>query len=435
MHLGRHTGPVTSSSRDRIVTIARSLAHGLGRSVALVVLTWGAPAIWTVSFVALLNPLGGVPAAAACTFAVMTVCLVVLSRPICTAGRALAGCWSGTQIPGGYRPRVPIARMATGYWWNGFDYQRHRLVSLVQRWIRERTDDPASWRDMFWVLISPFAIGVPAALPLALLTGGVFVLATWAPGPSGAIGAVLAIAAGALLLPFGWRMAEPVTRRVLVPLAVLRLTARISSLVEERADLTQAQEAELHRIERDLHDGPQARLVAIGLSLGAAERMIDIDPDAARALLRETRQTSLAALQELRELVHGIVPPVLLERGLVDAIRALALDTPARVDVRSTLDRALETPIESALYFVTAELLTNAVKHSPGAAIAVTIDRVRDGAAITVTDDGPGGAQPGGGSGLTGIQRRLAAFDGTLNIDSPAGGPTNIRVEVPCGSS
>lgn len=207
------------------------------------------------------------------------------------------------------------------------------------------------------------------------------------------------------------------------------------TLVQARADLTQAQDAELHRIERDLHDGAQARLVSIGLSLGAAERLVDTDPAGAKALLRQTRETSRVALRELRELAHGIAPPVLVERGLVDAVRALSLDAPLRAVVRSTLERRLEMPIESALYFATAELVANAVKHSHGSAIDIAIDTTRKGVAIAVTDDGRGGARLGGGSGLVGIRTRLIAFDGTLHVDSPPGGPTRVTVEVPCASS
>jgi signal transduction histidine kinase len=152
-------------------------------------------------------------------------------------------------------------------------------------------------------------------------------------------------------------------------------------------------------------------------------------------LLRHARENSLAALQELHELVHGIVPPVLLERGLVDAVRALAVDAPIRTVVRSTLDHRLETPVESALYFATSELVTNAVKHSGGSVVEITVDRTRTGVAVTVSDDGRGGADQRAGSGLTGVERRLSAFGGTLHVDSPPGGSTRATAEVPCGSS
>ena len=414
--------------------VFRSLGEGFVRSLVLVVLTGFAPAVWVAAGVWFHDLFGGVAAALGCVLAVVAVSLVVFARPVCAAARSAVSRWTGTQLRAAYRPLVPVTRMATGYWWNGYEYHRLRLVSEYRRWFLARTRDPAVWRDMLWLLLAPLTVGVAAAAPLALIGGAPAVLVL-APQPFGMVVAVLSVVAGAALLPVGWRLVEPVGRRLLGPSVLVRLSTRIASLVQGRADLTQAQDAELHRIERNLHDGAQARLVAIGLSLSAAERLVDTDPAEAKALLRQTRETSRVALRELRELVHGIVPPVLLERGLVDAIRALALDAPVRAGVRSTLDGRLETPIESALYFATAELVANAVRHAPGSAIDITVDRTRAGVAVTVADDGHGGAHPGTGSGLAGIETRLRAFDGTVHIDSPPGGPTRVTLEVPCGSS
>lgn len=371
---------------------------GCLRSLVLVVLTWVVPASWVVAGVWFLRVFGSVAAAAGCLLGVVVVSLVVCARPLCGAVRVLVTRWTGTEIRAAYRPAVPVTRMATGYWWNGYDYQRWRWVSAGRRWLHARTRDPAAWRDMLWVVVSPLTVGV----------------------------------AGVVLLPVGWRLVTPMARMLLGP-SVSLLSSRIASLVQGRADLTQAQDAELHRIERNLHDGAQARLVSIGLSLGAAERLIDTDPGAAKVVLRQARETSLTALRELRELVHGIVPPVLLERGFVDAVRALAVDAPVPVTVRSDVDGRLETPIEAALYFATAELLANAVKHAGGSEVAITVSRTRTGVAVVVADDGCGGAVVG--SGLAGVRARLAAFDGVLRVDSPMGGPTVVTVEVPCGSS
>lgn len=371
---------------------------GCLRSLVLVVLTWVVPASWVVAGVWFLRVFGSVAAAAGCLLGVVVVSLVVCARPLCGAVRVLVTRWTGTEIRAAYRPAVPVTRMATGYWWNGYDYQRWRWVSAGRRWLHARTRDPAAWRDMLWVVVSPLTVGV----------------------------------AGVVLLPVGWRLVTPMARMLLGP-SVSLLSSRIASLVQGRADLTQAQDAELHRIERNLHDGAQARLVSIGLSLGAAERLIDTDPGAAKVVLRQARETSLTALRELRELVHGIVPPVLLERGFVDAVRALAVNAPVPVTLRSDVDGRLETPIEAALYFATAELLANAVKHAGGSGVEITVSRTRTGVAVVVADDGCGGAVVG--SGLAGVRARLAAFDGVLRVDSPAGGPTVVTVEVPCGSS
>lgn len=411
------------------------------RSLALVVLTGLVPGIWVAATVYFADLIGHAVPVAWCVVGVVGLSLVLLTRPVCRAARFLVRRWTGTEVPADYRPLAPVTRMATGYWWNGYDYQRLRSVSVIQRWVQARVQDPASWRDMVWILVAPLTVGVAAALPVALVAAGaVGVSAPTSlrlPGP-GTFQAPLAlssIALGVLLLPVGWRAVVPVARRLLGPSPLARLTTRVAALVQDRADLTQAQEAELHRIERDLHDGAQARLVSIGLSIGAVERLMDTDPDRAKALLRQTRQSSAVALGELRELARGIAPPVLLERGLVDAIRAVALDAPVPTVVHSTLDRRLETPIESALYFATVELLANAVKHAQASAIDITVAPTRNGVAISVADDGRGGARLGAGSGLTGIESRLHPFDGTLRIDSPPGGPTRSTVEVPCASS
>ncbi|MFY7070132.1 sensor histidine kinase [Nocardiopsis changdeensis] len=424
-----------------LLAVARPFAQGAVRSSVLLVLTAFVPGIWVAAAFFFLRLTGSAFGTFWCVFGVAVPCLVVFPRPVCGAVRSLVLRWTGTAIPDSYRPLVPVTRMATRYWWNGYDYQRFRWVSLFHRWILSRVYDPAAWRDMLWLLAAPFTAGAAAAAPLALTAAGAAaVVRRWSPPPpvpdwAGTPVAVAVALLGVLLLPVGWRVAVPSARRLLGPSAPARFAARIAALVQGRADLTHAQEAELRRIERDLHDGAQARLVSIGLSLSAAERLLDDDQTEVRELLRQTRENSLAALRELRELARGIVPPVLAERGLVDAIRALALDAPLRTEVRSTLEHRLETPIESGLYFATAELVTNAVKHSHGSAIDITIDRTRQGVAVTVADDGRGGARAGAGSGLAGLRTRLNAFDGVLRIDSPPGGPTRITVEVPCASS
>lgn len=424
----------------RLLAVARPFAQGAVRSPVLLVLTALLPGAWAASAFFFLALTGSAVGTFWCVFGVATPSLVVFPRPLCRAVRSLAGRWTGREIPDSYRPLVPVTRMATRYWWNGYDYQRFRWISLLHRWILTRVYDPAAWRDMLWILVAPVTAGAAAAAPLALVAAGAAAAAarpgtTPLPEEARVPVAVLSTALGVLLLPLGWRAAVLVARRLLGPSSLVRSTTRIAVLVQGRADLTHAQEAELRRIERDLHDGAQARLVSIGLSLSAAERLLGEDQAEVRALLRQTRENSLAALRELRELTQGIVPPVLVERGLVDAIRALALDAPLRTSVRSTLERRLETPIESSLYFTTAELVANAVKHSHGSAIDITIDRTRGGVAIAVTDDGRGGARIGAGSGLAGLTTRLHAFDGTLRIDSPPGGPTRATVEVPCASS
>lgn len=213
------------------------------------------------------------------------------------------------------------------------------------------------------------------------------------------------------------------------------LTGRVQRLAETRTAAVDSAAAELRRVERDLHDGAQARLVAVGMNLRAAERLIPASPQAALALVAEARETSSRALADLRDLVRGIHPPVLADRGLGDAVRALALDAPIRTSLDIGLPGRLDGPVESAAYFAIAEILANAVKHAGAHAVEIRIRHSEGMLRITVTDDGTGGADPAMGTGLRGIERRLDAFDGILAVSSPAGGPTIVVVEVPCALS
>ena len=205
---------------------------------------------------------------------------------------------------------------------------------------------------------------------------------------------------------------------------------RIEELTTTRAGAVDAQDAELRRIERDLHDGAQARLVALGMSLGLAEQRLDADPDGARQLLVEAKLGAREALEELRDLARGIHPPVLADRGLGAAVTALAARSPIEVSV-SVVGERPPAAVESAAYFVTAEALANATKHAGAQHVEVRIARRSDNLSVEVRDDGPGGADPSG-AGLTGLRRRVEALDGRLIVDSPAGGPTVIRAELPC---
>jgi signal transduction histidine kinase len=209
------------------------------------------------------------------------------------------------------------------------------------------------------------------------------------------------------------------------------LERRIASLETSRAGAVDVQEAELRRIERDLHDGAQARLVALGMSLGLAEQKLASDADAARELLAEARAGAGEALRELRDLARGIHPPVLADRGLDAAVRALATGSPISVTVSATLPSRPSPAVESAAYFVVAEALANAGKHAQASRVDVRIARHGPRLAVEIHDDGRGGADPDG-SGLSGLRSRVQALDGTLTVTSPRGGPTTIRAELPC---
>ncbi|MFI0259233.1 sensor histidine kinase [Streptomyces sp. NPDC017056] len=366
---------------------------------------------------------------------VVLVCAgtLVLARPVCRLVRHLVARWTATVVPAGYRQAPPVVRMSTGYWWNGFSYERTRRDALLdQRW-RVRWRDPANLRDLRFTVVAPFTAGVLAAVPPA---GAVLAVlgSAQAPPPAryalGALGLVVAVCGA----PYAWRPVEPVAVRFLGPSPTMALAERVDELTAQRADATVAQAAEIHRIERDLHDGAQARLVALGLSLATAEKLMETDPAQAKALMREARAGAATSLSELRELVRGINPPVLNERGLAEAVRAFALDSPLEADVSTDILPDLDPPIESAVYFGITELLTNAAKHAQATRARITLAGTDSGIVADVEDDGRGGAVERAGGGLAGLRRRLAAFDGALEISSPAGGPTRVRMMVPCES-
>ncbi|HUN33757.1 MAG TPA: histidine kinase [Trebonia sp.] len=210
------------------------------------------------------------------------------------------------------------------------------------------------------------------------------------------------------------------------------LSARVDQLTETRAEAVDSAAAELRRLERDLHDGAQARLVALGINLRTAEKLIQTRPDEAMSLVAECRDTATLALSELRALVRGIYPPVLADRGLGDAVRALALECPVPAETDIQLVGRLPAPVESAVYFSVAEALSNAAKHAQATSVFVHVALAGGLLRAEVHDNGIGGADPRDGTGLAGLERRLAAFDGILAVSSPAGGPTIIAIEVPC---
>src|ERR1700749_1613107 len=207
---------------------------------------------------------------------------------------------------------------------------------------------------------------------------------------------------------------------------------QVDVLTRTRRAALNIQAAELQRIERDLHDGAQARLVSLAMSLGLAESLLASKPNELPGLLTEARSTTLAALDDLRTLMRGIQPPVLADRGLEGAIRALALDVAVPVTVTGTLPGRPPVPVESAVYFTAAECLANVVKHSGATSAWVGLRYGNGLLSVAVGDNGRGGARLDGGTGLQGVARRLESFDGTLELSSPPGGPTTATMEVPC---
>jgi signal transduction histidine kinase len=336
-------------------------------------------------------------------------------------------------------------------------YRPVRGRGLIAR-VKGIASDLATWRDIAWVLVNATLGTALRLLSVALLVAalaGLAFPAIWAALPPGTdvglVGVVRVtdqsganlVAVEGLLLLLLWWVAAPgmlradarLTRWLLAPTERARLANRVRQLAETRAETVDTQAAELRRIERDLHDGVQARLVALGMSLGMADELVGEDPHAARELLAEARHRTGQALAELREVVRGIHPPVLADRGLEGAVRALALANPLPTEVEVDIPGRLPAPVESAAYFAVAETLGNVIKHSQATRSWVRL-RYADGRLVMVVgDDGRGGADPGNGTGLLGIRRRLAAFDGTLVVTSPPGGPTIVTMELPCESS
>jgi signal transduction histidine kinase len=212
------------------------------------------------------------------------------------------------------------------------------------------------------------------------------------------------------------------------------LRANLGELRASRVRIVAAADAERRRVERDLHDGTQQRLVSVSMALGLAESRLDSDPHGVRRILEETRRTLDDALQELREISQGVHPAILTERGLAPALQELAYGAPVPIDLIVALDERLPAPVEAAAYYVVAEALTNVAKYASASAASVRVVR-RDGRAVVeISDDGIGGADPGRGSGLRGLADRVEALGGELVVHSTPGRGTQLRAEIPCAS-
>ncbi|WP_227820270.1 sensor histidine kinase [Agromyces aureus] len=243
-------------------------------------------------------------------------------------------------------------------------------------------------------------------------------------------------------LPFVFRgltvLHDLIARGVLGAWRSEALEVEVTRLAASRGAAVQAEDASLRRLERDIHDGPQQRLVRLQMDLASIERAIDRDPDAARGMLGEAREQARETLDELRALSRGFAPPILQDRGLAVALESLAARSivPVTVELDLPTDAALPASIERNVYFVAAELLTNAVKHAEASGIRLRVGLRDTGASgrwidLWVTDNGRGGASAVPGHGLAGLDERVRGLDGVLVVDSPVGGPTSIGAHVP----
>ncbi len=314
--------------------------------------------------------------------------------------------------------------------------------------IKVAAHDSQRWKDVAYLAlhgILGFVAGMLWLLRVAVVLGGISLPAWWwaVPGGTEWLGftidtwekAVGAAALGVAVLPVALFLQRPLAlSQAHIAKALLgpSLAARVERLTETRAGAVDAAATELQRIERDLHDGAQARLVALAMDLGMAEERFDRDPESARQLVGEARLEAKRALAELRDLARGMRPSLLEERGLGPSIVALAGRSPVPATATVDVPRKPPVAVENAAWFVVSEALTNAAQHSQAERAAVWVTLRNAHLHVEVVDDGRGGADPGG-SGLKGLAQRVEALDGSLEIHSPTGGPTVVRALLPCG--
>ena len=314
--------------------------------------------------------------------------------------------------------------------------------------------DPQSWKDLAWLtFVGTFGFAASVVtITLWANIAGLLLLPAWywslpENGPdfglfrADTLGeAFLTVDIALVAIPIAYVLTRWMTvgtlrlsKALLSPSREAALELRVGELAATRAGAVDAAAAELQRIERDLHDGAQARLVALALDLGMAEERFSRDPEGARELVGEAREEAKRALAELRDLARGLRPSLLAERGLGPALTALAARSPIPASIDLDVPEGLPQAIENATWFVVSESLANAGKHSHANRVLVSVRRAADTLVVEVVDDGAGGANADG-NGLTGLRKRVEALDGHLTVTSPTGGPTSIRAELPCAS-
>jgi signal transduction histidine kinase len=328
------------------------------------------------------------------------------------------------------------------------DYRRAPAGRRIGRRLHAALLDPQTWKDTVYLgvfSVVGFTWGVIWITLWGVALGSIVLPAWWwaMPSDSQYLGLnvdtwqenVLAVAIGVALVP----ISVYVQRALALSQALLArwllapsLAARVERLTETRAGAVDVAAAELQRIERDLHDGAQARLVALAMDLGMAEERFDRDPESARELVGEAREEAKRALAELRDLARGIRPSLLTERGLAHAIAALAARSPVPAQAQVDIERRPPAPVETAAWFVVSEALANTAKHSGAQRATVWVTQRGSDLHVEVVDDGRGGADPAG-TGLRGLAQRVEALDGRLVVNSPPGGPTVVRAVLPCG--
>ncbi|MET9227199.1 sensor domain-containing protein [Lentzea sp. NPDC003310] len=349
-----------------------------------------------------------------------------------TVERAWVRAALGTDIPQPYRPKAEgtlwqrwKAQFADPATWRDFGY----LLLLLPIGVLEFSAVLAMWSVAAAFIAVPFWIG---EAPFAVVVGEFWTIDSF-------VSALPVSLIGLALIPFAalgtrWlgSLHGSFARGMLGPTRADALAIEAERLSSSRARGVEAAEAERRRIERDLHDGAQQRLVAVAMGLGRAKSKMDTDPAAAAELIAEAHADAKLAIKELRDLARGIYPSVLGDRGLDAALSALAARVPIEVDLQVNVEPRPPTAVESAAYFTVGEALTNVTKHSNGTKATVRVNRVDTGVLVEITDNGQGGAELKPGGGLAGLADRAATIDGVVVVVSPAGGPTVVRAELPC---
>ncbi|WP_441246198.1 histidine kinase [Kitasatospora sp. McL0602] len=405
-----------------ISALRRMLARGAEHA------PWSVGARRDVLFVAAGVPLGspvllaviGPTEAIAPLLLLVVVCLDLLT----TAQRSRLRALRGVQVPG----RLPagaawLSRLRAGLTWRQAAY--HLLVG-----------------PLLAVAGATVLLALGVGLVMATIYAWVFLMPPGSNLRSGVgwttYDGFTTVGGLALLWAVPWLAAwlaqldELASRRLLGPNRTELLERRVEDLAESRAGVVDAADAERRRIERDLHDGAQQRLVSLAMNLGLARRTLkDVPPEAMQVIV-EAHEEAQAAIVELRNLVRGLHPVVLEDRGLDAALSGIAARSPVPVRLQVDLPARLAPTIEAVAYFTVSEALANVAKHSRASRVELSLRQSNGRLHIELTDDGVGGADPSRGTGLVGLRKRAASVDGTLAMTSPVGGPTTITVELPC---
>lgn len=444
----RPRGPDTilrALSRPRFLLTAwpwRALAFNIGSTVVLGVLLSVAGLLympWAVS-----------------------IGLLIVDTEAFLGGAGIALILSGLVLGTLFGPLLGVVLGAVDRWRLGLLHDHvapsgHRPVTGPgpAAWLRMRYAESATWREVAYAAISPVTHGLTVffvtslvlfasllGLSPLLLIGpqekidlGPLTLTTSQEALPYALAAPLLLALALYANAFLAGVQGHIARALITGPPPEHLRAELTAVTDSRARLVGAFEYERRRIERDLHDGAQQKLVAVQMDLGMARLDLEEGSEADRRVTAAHARTG-ELIDDLRELVRGIHPRVLVDRGLPDALGELADHTPAPVRVETDLPRRLPAHVEATAYFAVAEALTNAHKHTEARTVTVYAGVHGEGTeehlVLEVADDGPGGADPGRGSGLTGMSDRVAVMGGTMELSSPQGGPTRVRVELPC---